>query len=236
MQWSRFLPAGIVAATALAWVAPSSRADEYIDQASWLAHTSGMTTITFEGYAPDDSYKSYTAHGLTLTGVNFTSLYTASVPQHQGLWVIDDGFSEGRFDLGFGQVLAGAFSVHDQQTGTIIATLPAGVTSVGTDIGHSCDLAEPIVVTLFTAAGSTTFDYTTMPEGGFLGFTSPSPITSIRFTNPQSTGNDGYIMLDNFSFGTNPGPVSVPEPSAVGGMMVLAGGLLARRRPRTVAI
>lgn len=230
MQWRRFLPAGILAAVATAWAASSTFATVYSDETSWLAHSSGVTTLTFEGYAPDDSYKSYTAHGLTIGGVSFAPFYTASVPQHQGLWVIDDGFSDGRFDLGSGQVLAGAFSVHDEQTGTIVATLPAGVTSIGTEIGHSCSLAEPIIVTLMTTDGSTTFNYTTLPDGGFLGFASQSPITSIRFTNPQSTTNDGYIMLDNFSYGKNPGPLAVPEPSAVGGMMMLAGGLLARRR------
>lgn len=88
--------------------------------------------------------------------------------------------------------------------------------------------AQPVVVSLSTGESFTVDTYAN-PTRGFVGFTSAVPLTSIRFT-PE----DGYSLIDNFSYGSAPGgEVTEVDPLILGTSGLLTLWIARRLRHRT---
>ncbi len=175
----------------------------YTDRAGWEAATSGLTTITFEGFATPSVPGNYmSAAGLTLNGVNFVGL---TPPASYYLFTQDPGAAS-YFNWNSGDVLLGPSAAWGD--GYIQANLPPGTTSVGADVMTHTPYAASIVIALSTGE---TFTVSTLsnPQRAFAGVTSDVPISYIQF-NP----NAGSQMIDNFSYGaalTQGIPVETPE-------------------------
>jgi hypothetical protein len=183
---------------------------QFTNLASFQANTNGLTTINFEGLAPAGSLTLYPT-GLTTNGVTFNSNVANS------LSVVDSAAFPAYYDWGSGDVLLSGLN------GSLItATLPSGVTAVGSDIMSILNYASPFTIMLSTGE---TFNLNSLnyPNRQFVGFTSDTTITSISF---QATS--GYAELDNFRFGSaNAAATSVPEPFTIIGTLV--GGTAALR-------
>ncbi|WP_310485548.1 PEP-CTERM sorting domain-containing protein [Chamaesiphon sp. VAR_48_metabat_403] len=179
---------------------------QFTDLTSFQANTTGLTTIDFEGLAATGSAASY---GGTTSGVTFTV-------SSNTLFVVDPAFGPSSYDWGSGAVLLG-----NSQRGTVTATLPSGITAVGSDIMSIIDFASPFTIMLSTGE---TFNLNSLnyPNRQFVGFTSDTAITSISF---QAT--NGFPLLDNFRFGTANAATAVPEPFTIIGTLV--GGTAALR-------
>mgnify|MGYP001171422189 CR=1 FL=1 len=161
------------------------------DAAVDVPDTSGLTTISFEGFATSSVPGNFmNAAGLTLNGVNFVGL---TPPASYYLFTQDPGAAT-YFSWGSGDVLLGPTAAWGD--GYIQANLPAGTTSVGADLMTHTPYTASIVIRLSTGE---TFIVETRnyPERAFVGFTSNVPISHIQF-NPDA----GFQMIDNFSFGT----------------------------------
>ena len=183
----------------------------FTDLASFQANTTGLTNISFEGLAPPGRLVRYDTSGLTTGGVNFIN----AGPNF--LFVVDPAFFPTIYDWGSGAVL-----LDNNQGGTTTATLPSGITAVGSDIMSGVITGSPFTITLSTGE---TFNQNSLnyPGRQFIGFTSDTAISSISFQ-----ANSGYTLLDNFRFGTaNAATTSVPEPFTIIGTLV--GGTAALR-------
>jgi hypothetical protein len=185
---------------------------QFTNLASFQANTTGLTTINFEGLAPAGSFITYPT-GLTTGGVNFNA--------GNFLYIVDPAVSPD-YNWGSGSVLQGGAG---QAAATITATLPSGITAVGSDImsiGVTGPIASPFTIALSTGE---TFNLNslTYPNRQFVGFTTDTNIASISF---QAT--NGNTLLDNFRFGrANTVATAVPEPFTIIGTLV--GGTAALR-------
>ncbi|WP_295615250.1 PEP-CTERM sorting domain-containing protein [Chamaesiphon sp. GL140_3_metabinner_50] len=187
---------------------------QFTDLASFQANTTGLTTIGFEGLAPTGNFTNYTGSGLTINGVTFIDSF--------GLFVVDPLFAPSAYDWGSGAVLLGSTNFTSLTT-TLTATLPSGVTAVGSDIMSFDNYASPFVITLSTGE---TFNVNSLnyPNRQFVGFTTDTAIASISF---QATS--GNKELDNFRFGTA-SAVAVPEPFTIIGTLVGGTAVLRMRK------
>jgi hypothetical protein len=172
----------------------------YTNKADFLAATSGLTTINFNGIAPKNNFIAYGPGPLTLSGVTFTS--------NGFLYVIDPGYYS--FPYTNGGFLTSDFINPDK---VMAVGLPAGTTAVGFDFGA---LFAGGGVTTFTIDLSTGEHFTASTTGspqtnnlGFVGFTSDTPIASLTITMPDA---DFFNAIDNFAFGAG---VPAPEPATI---------------------
>ena len=192
------------------FAAISTKADTvtlFTDRAAFLAAATNLQNITFEGIAPPGSVTAPLA-SLTLLGVTFSD-------SPQTIFVVDENFFAPTFQFGSGSSLTGGVGMT--------ATLPAGITAIGSDIMTA--LVSGVAFQIVLSTG----DVFTVPAGSngtrnFAGFISDVPITSIRF-NRQA----GIPVFDNFVFGQSV-PRPVPEPATVALMGAGLGGLLLKRR------
>ena len=171
------------------------------DRATFERGLSKQTKIDFENLVPNSGFRNYKMpDSLTINGV---SLQTTG---------------GGRFGPGYISVLGGwyyAGPIYETTTGAKLTwsppnqpgnaylevTLPAEVTAVGTDF-WTLQPAVGSVEVFITASDEQTQSASVAtaqrPAATFVGFTSPTPISSIRFAIPR--GQVGLI-LDNFTFG-----------------------------------
>ena len=209
----------LAAFAAVAVAAAPARADSLIftSRALFNAAATNLTTIDFEGIAPNNSVANFAAP-LTLQGVTFSGSPTGMIS------VVDDGFFAPLFQFNSGAVLSG-FSY-------IEVTLPAGITAIGVDLMSTNPDGLPFQVLL---ANGETFVVNTplRPERGFFGITTDVAIASIRFTTLPAGPNQspGIPLLDNFSFGQAQA-APVPEPATILLLGTGLAGIAARARRR----
>ncbi len=190
----------------LAAISPTQAATVtiYTNRAAFTAASNSLTNIDFEGLAPAGSYTYYPSPGLTQAGVNFAS-------SDSNLFVVDPAYAPTYYDWGSGAVLLG-----NNPGSTITATLPTGVTAIGSDIFSIIDYASDFLVS-FSSGNKFIFNSFKYPNRSFAGFTSDTPISSITFTAVK-----GLTEIDNFTFG-KANTKAVPEPLTILGTLTAAG-------------
>jgi hypothetical protein len=213
----------LTASTAFA-LAGVGQAAIFTSKAAFLAATTGITTVDFEGLIPPDT-ATIIANNTTISEVTFTNPWSF-------LFVLNCV----TFPNNFGNCtdaipLVGPTSIV--ATGVtqnlITATLPSGITAVGVDLLPYNINNGQVTVSISTG------DSQTVNVGNnvqFVGFTSTTPITFLR----QFSANTG-LLFDNLVYGqansvNPPSPTDVPEPSTVAGLLLVGSlGLgLARRK------
>jgi hypothetical protein len=186
----------------------------YSDSPSWLAATSGVTTDTFTGYAPSNSYTIYSG-GIFQNGVEFIGLSggTTLVGDTSG-----GPFSWANYGTGDAGFVSGS--------GGVSITLPSPVTAFGINLFTSPAGSAYTVTTLATPF---TVPTVSSPPPTFFGITSDTAFSSVTLQVPSGTT---YAIFDNFQFGA---AQTVPE---AGTFLLIGTGLLAfaifryKRRPR----
>ena len=168
----------------------------YTNEADFLAATSALTTIDFEGLAADGGFIFLpTPPGLTQSGVNFTIDHT---PNNGNLFVIGADFYY--MD---NSVLSSQASTTAPDN--LHITLPGSSTAFSLFLG-----AFSSTTWTFTFSGGDAF--TTAVPGfaqlSFFGFTSTTPFDSVSITG----GIGPVLNIDDVSFGT---ATAVPEPTTI---------------------
>ncbi|WP_096594773.1 PEP-CTERM sorting domain-containing protein [Calothrix sp. NIES-2098] len=207
----------------LAAISPTQAAviKQFTNRADFIAASDSLTNIDFEGLAPAGDYKNYGSTGLTQSGVKFTG-------SDSYLYAVDPAYSPSLYDWGSGAVLLG------NNGGAITATLPTGITAIGSDIS-SFNYTSPTVwgyasdfLVSFSTGETFSLKLSDYPNRTFAGFIFDNPITSIAFKGV----NGGYPEIDNFTFGKAKTP-SVPEPLTILGTLTAAGfGVILRRKQK----
>jgi len=205
--------------------AGSANADVfYTSQSAFNAAAGPQTIITFDGIAASDSFVSYGAGPLALSGVTFTS--------NGSMFVIDGGY--------YGTAYPGGYLNSDYAasgTNEIVATLPS-VQAVGFNFGGLFGAPVTFNITLsdgltLSATSDSTSDISPdamLPD--FIGFTSLSALTSITIDMPDAVY---YNAIDNFTFSATT-VSSVPEPFTLSLFGAgLAGAVAMRRRKKAKA-
>jgi hypothetical protein len=241
MRFMRFSLCMTLAITAVCVTAYGADITILGTRAAFNGETSGVTTITFEGITATNAAQNFLNPGLVTSGVTFSTSGTG--PFGSGFVTVYGaalaGMQSSVLNTGTGAILVWG---PPNQPGTVFlnATLPAGVTAVGTDFWAQQPFISPVNVTVNAAdATSQTFTINTVnrPTSSFVGFTSDTAITSLSFQTIQ--GQTG-LVVDNFSYGQSldSPPVSqVPEtPSIVllvfglGGIVLLSHAAFVRHR------
>jgi hypothetical protein len=203
MPHTRSLFAGLIATIVLALLAVPASATVLVQntQAEWLALTSNVFTIDFEGLATPSVNPTYnTAAGLTLNGVTFVG------DQLDGTYYLQafDSAMGGAYNWASGDYILGSgWGVKYIQI-----TLPANVMGVAADVMTNAS-GHDVTVTLPTGGPYTVHTFAN-PTHAFIGFTSDTPIDWIRFS-----ASGAYTVIDNFSFDA----LTTPEPDT----LILAG-------------
>jgi hypothetical protein len=191
--------------------AQAATVTQYTNRTDFTAASSFLTNIDFEGLADSGSFVYYPS-GLTQSGVTFVDTVNR-------LFVVDPAFSQEFYDWGSGAILSG-----NDTDDTIIATLPTGITAIGSDIMSFGSYATDFLVSLSTGE-SFTVNSSNYPTRSFTGFISDTPIISISFK-----ADSGYTNIDNFIFGQAANSQPVPEPLTILGSLAAGGVGAALRR------
>src|SRR5260370_12977731 len=190
----------------------------FTDRISGQSETSKANTTAFENIATLGGGPVQFNSGLTLGSVTFQGFdNTAST-------VGDLEVNYPNMNWGSGAFLEGPAANSNGQH--IIATLPAGIFAVGSDImlyepNTPSSLGEAITVKLST--GATIYPAQTISgfnSRGFIGFTSDTPISSITFFPSNDPAR--HLSLDNFSTG---GQAAAPPPETPA-ILFFGSGLL----------
>ena len=221
-----------VAAILLLASAPSQAQSKfYSDRTTFLANTTGTTTLGFEGLAPDSGNTNYPLPaGFTQSGVNF-SVNTAAFP-NQLLFVLGKNRDyPGNSVFSSQNTQAQAQPNTQASTGDLLITFSTPVTAIGLDFGDNFNASN---TDTFTLSDGETF---TRPTGSgtnfnFVGLTSLTPITTLDIQEP----NDYALNIDNFTFGA---AAPIPEAAtslSLGLLLLLSGISLCRvkRRPAVI--
>ena len=196
----------LAALAAVTFISTPARADTIVfnTRAAFVAATTALTTIDFEGIAPTNSVANFSSP-LSIAGATFSGNASGAVS------VVDSGFFAPLSQFNSGAVLSG-FAFVD-------VALPAGVTAIGTDLMSTNPSGLPFMVTLSNGE-SFIVNTPDRPARGFFGITSDVAITSIRFVTVPGPGqSSGIPLVDNFSYGQ---AAAVPEPAT---MLLLGTGL-----------
>ncbi len=241
LQWMpRCLGLLTVAFLVSSFPAQSATITVYNNATAFAAAETNLGTITFEGLAPNNSFKNFpnSSGGLTTNGVNFKTSGGGRFGPGT-VSVSSAGYAAG---LRLENVMSGAHLVwgppNQPENAFLVATLPSDITAVGTDLWAEQPFATTLDVIVTANSTTQTFPVTTAKRVAnvssnptFFGVTSDVPISSIQFK--LAAGETGLIV-DNFTIGKAvvgpPPPSTIPEPSTV----VLLGapllGIFARRR------
>ena len=175
--------------------------EQFNDRASFTAASSNLTVFDFEGIAPNSGFTNYKAPNVLSThGLQF---------QLGG----GERFGPGAISVVGGWYYAGP--AYETTTGAKITwsppnqpgnaylevRLPQNVTAVGADLWTVQPAVSSVQVSVTAGDGRTqTANVATSsrPTATFIGFTSTTPMSFIRFAIPR--GQTG-LMLDNFTYG-----------------------------------
>jgi hypothetical protein len=199
----------------------------YTNSAAYNDASLQIATLAFDGLAADQNgFQDYGKPGaLNVAGVTFTT------GADTDLYVIGPGYVDGAghsFDFpGDGTA---TLDVEHGSPSVLTATLPAGVSAVGTEIGGFYSSATLTI----TINGTSTFTYTAPAAHtglGYVGFIDPSgTISTISISDPSPDSGSTNLVVDNFSYGID----AAPEPSqlaALGlGALCVAGLMLCARK------
>lgn len=209
----------LCAISALAAAAPAA-AQVVSTRADFIAQTTGLTTIDFNGATGGNS--NGMGASTTMSGVTFADTV-----------IFNNGATVGSFAAGaaYGN---GYLQWQGSNPGLLTITLPGAVTALGFDFMELRGRASTFT---FKANGQT---YNVSPGStpGFFGFVSDTAISSFAISMPVSNGASQPIFptIDNFSFGTA-SVAAVPEPASWALMLCGFGltGAVMRRRVRKVS-
>ncbi|WP_309744403.1 PEP-CTERM sorting domain-containing protein [Chamaesiphon sp. OTE_20_metabat_361] len=189
----------------------------YTSKSAFLAATTGISTVDFEGLTPPNTAISLNVPA-TVSGVTFSS---PANPFILNCPTFPSGFSN--CALAVSLQGAGTIVGTGQVPNPITATLPSFVTAVGLDV-------LPYNINDRNTVSISTGDSTTFTIGNnvqFIGFTSTTPITSLTLS-----GNGG-LLFDNLVHGQiNSSAAAVPEPFTIIGTLI--GGTAAFRMRKKI--
>ena len=170
--------------------------DSYTGRNTFDRAVSGTSIFDFEGIVPETGFRHYQREGsLRYSGLEFR-------PGGGGKFGPGPVVVVGtRYQAGSAYETTTGAKLHwspPNQPGNayLDVRLPGGTTAVATDLWTVGPRLASVDVTVTTANGETRTESvaTPRPGSGFIGFTSSSPIVSLRFTPPK--GQTGLI-LDN---------------------------------------
>jgi hypothetical protein len=178
----------------------------YTSKSAFLAATTGISTVDFEGLTPPNTAISLNVP-TTISGVTFSSRVNP--------FVLNCVTFPSRFsncDRAIPLQGAGTIAGTGSTSNPITATLPSFVTAVGLDV-------LPYNVNDRNTVSISTGDSTTFTIGNnvqFIGFTSMTPITSLTLS-----GSSG-LLFDNLVRGqiNSSAAAAVPEPFTIIGTLI----------------
>ncbi len=174
--------------------------ESYSDRASFTSAAQGLSTIDFEGVAPNSGFQLFKREGHFVTaGIDFRPGGGARFGPGHVTIVGGMHYAGPAFETTSGAKLT--WSPPNQPGNAYLdITLPSGITAVGLDLWALQPYTSPIEVVVNTSGGIRTVTINTpaRPAAGFVGFTSNTSITSLRIT--PAKGQTG-LVIDNFTLG-----------------------------------
>ncbi|MBD1900039.1 PEP-CTERM sorting domain-containing protein [Trichocoleus sp. DQ-A3] len=263
----KFIPHAVIVATAalaaIAAVAPAQALTFYSDRAAFNAGSKNLQNIDFEDLHTDhNNYWGYTSYGnstITEKGVQFTDSYKlgmggSSYSNYYGLGSGDVLYSSSYSYSHSGSYGGNSYSgSYDNGSNLLNILLPSDTTAIAFDFKN---LSGGSVFKM--SIDDQVFDFN--PSINFVGFTSDTAISSIKFLGTPNdssynysygydinydgvidsndtysysqTGFNSSVSLDNFTFGE--AATSVPEPTSVLGLLAVgalgAGSQIKRKQ------
>lgn len=245
----RILSPGLAVLVTLAAVRPASAQTIYSNRAAFTAAASGLTRVDFENLVgtaaypanvidnTGSGYGTRSSNGITVDGLTYAG-YTANYGYET--YIFDENFRSGEFSFdGTATGLGGAFSTD--------FTMPANVSAFGLDLGQEPNSKiapnDNITLSVLVSLANGTTDMTTLHftpgSTQFFGFTAPSAIREVDFTNAANAQSDQpFVSFDNISFGTaSPSPVPEASTTVSLGLLLtlgLGGMAVAARRKKSI--
>lgn len=196
------------------WLAGGRTADAqtlpftlYNNRAAWEAAAGSVTTIDFEGVAPNGSFTAFdNADGFSRFGVRFVGVSPSNAVVPYYLRVVSPTYAPD-YDWGSGAVMHGPpFMPQPNNVGgansAIVITPPADVYAVGGDVMSLFPQGANFIIQVRTTTGVYTppgnVFTAARPNRTFIGIVSPTRILEIRLLCA------GFPAIDNVSFSANP--------------------------------
>lgn len=190
----------------------------YTDKPTWLAASSGLTTIGFDGIATTPGSGVSSTTGLVINGVSFMAYSSATTTASTVVNPAAGSF----YDYSSGSELYWNAASTNLFIPYLKVTLPAAVTSASIDLmsfgGSNVAYTVALNDLNFLYSSAPTIGY---PTRTFFGITSNTPFTSIAF---QLSANGVTPVVDNFAFGTTSS--STTETPEACTFLLIASGLI----------
>lgn len=178
-----------------------SEISSYTDRSSFTSAVENQNVIDFEGIAANSGFVQFKREGhFTVAGIDFRPGGGERFGPGPVI-VVGPWYQAGPiYETTTGAKLL--WSPPNQPGNAYLGvTLPSGTTAVGTELWAAQPYVSPVEVAVNTSDGGSrtvTINTPPRPAGAFVGFTSNSPITSLRFT--PAKGQTG-LVIDNFTLG-----------------------------------
>jgi hypothetical protein len=190
----------------------------FSDLASFQAAAGPTTTTDFEGLAPSGSTTSFGVTGLSIGGVNITSIDDGQLFAVSGTFMFQGVAGAG--SLGTGDFVEGSFWTQAGGGGATTFAIGANIFAFGLNF-RSYD-QQPNLPTNANGTfdvsvnGAAPFSITSTSISNFIGIVSTTPLTSVAFTPtggiPNPANFTQFFHFDNMAVGTS---AVTPEPGTV---------------------